>query len=151
MNVGASSPTDYGNYYKYGSGATAGAPNSTYYSGTENPLDSSVDTAVQVWGGQWHMPTQTQYQELLNECTWTWETSDGINGYTVSKNGKSIFLPAAGYVNNGNPYNVGWYGRYWSSTPNSDSRVYGLFFGSGGKNVGNDLRGCGFSVRPVVG
>lgn len=35
MNVGATSETDYGNYYKYGNGATAGATDTTYYTGVE--------------------------------------------------------------------------------------------------------------------
>ena len=43
MNVGATSITDYGNYYQYGKGAdthqtTSGQSN---YSGTENPLSAS--------------------------------------------------------------------------------------------------------------
>jgi len=59
MNVGASSESEYGNYYQYGKGAddysiTSSQPS---YSGTEIPLDLSVDTARQVWGGDWHMPT----------------------------------------------------------------------------------------------
>ena len=67
MNVGASSETDYGNYYQYGKGAAQYAATSgdSNYSGTEDPLDSSVDTAVQVWGGQWHMPTIAQIEELI--------------------------------------------------------------------------------------
>ena len=68
MNVGASSETDYGNYYQYGKGASQYATTSgdSNYSGTEDPLDSSVDTAVQVWGGQWHMPTKAQIKELID-------------------------------------------------------------------------------------
>ena len=102
MNVGANSPTDYGNYYQYGKGsaqyaATSGDSN---YSGTEDPLDSSVDTAVQVWGGSWHMPTRAQMQELIDNTTYQWVTDykgSGINGGTfTATNGAVLFLPAAG-------------------------------------------------------
>jgi hypothetical protein len=59
--VGANSETDYGNYYQYGKGEnpytlTSGDAD---YNGTENPLSIDADTARQVFGGNWHMPTQT--------------------------------------------------------------------------------------------
>ena len=61
MNVGASSETDYGNYYQYGKGASqyAATSSDSNYDGIENPLATIADTAAQVWGGDWHMPTQT--------------------------------------------------------------------------------------------
>ena len=59
MNVGANSITDCGNYYMYGKGTTQYNISDTAYEGTEDPLDLSVDTARQVWGGVWHMPTLT--------------------------------------------------------------------------------------------
>ena len=76
MNIGALSETDYGNYYQYGKGADQYAATSgqSNYSGTERPLDSSVDTAVQVWGGQWHMPTLAQFIELTANTTYEWTT-----------------------------------------------------------------------------
>jgi hypothetical protein len=73
------------------------------------------------------MPTRAQYQELVDQCTWTWTTSGGINGYSVSKNGKSIFLPAAGQWLNGDQSGVGSYGQYWTSTPINSGGAYILF------------------------
>ena len=151
MNVGASSATAYGNYYKYGKGTSTYNNSQADYTGTENPLSMSVDTARQAWGGQWHMPTSAQCQELVSECTWTWTTSGGTNGYKVAKGNKSIFLPAAGYWLNGRQSNVGSFGCYWSSTPSGSSHAYFLNFNSGGRNVSNSSRYCGFSVRPVLG
>ena len=77
MNVGASSETDYGNYYQYGKGAAQYAATSGdgNYSGTEDPLAASADTAVQVWGGSWHMPTRKQMQELIDNTTYQWVTN----------------------------------------------------------------------------
>ena len=152
MNVGASSETDYGNYYQYGKGSAQYAATSgdSDYQGTENPLSSSVDTARQVWGGSWHMPTSAQCQELIDECTWTFDSNN--SGYTVSKNGQSIFFPAAGCFYEGSQLDVGSFGRYWSSTPNGNFVACYLSFSSGSKNVGNgDSRSLGYSVRPVVG
>lgn len=59
MNVGASSETGSGDYYMYGKGSSIYNSSDTTYAGTENPLSLSVDTARQVWGGDWHTPTST--------------------------------------------------------------------------------------------
>lgn len=153
MNVGASSETDYGNYYQYGKGAAQYAATSgqSDYSGTENPLSMSVDTARQTLGGSWHIPTNAQWQELINQCTWIWTTKSWISGYSVSRNGKSIFLPAAGFFNGGNKSNVGSNGRYWSSTPIDSSSAYHYNFYSTDKYTGGTMRYLGLSVRPVIG
>ena len=58
MNVGASSETDYGNYYMYGKGIIQYSTSNTTYYGTEEPLSLFVDTARQVMGGDWRMPTK---------------------------------------------------------------------------------------------
>jgi hypothetical protein len=156
MNVGASSETDYGNYYQYGKGAAQYAATSgdSDYGGTEDPLDSSVDTASQVWGGSWHMPTKAQMQELTDNTTYQWVTNykgSGINGGTfTATNGAVLFIPAAGYWNNGSQSSVGNVGYYWGSSP-LGSNVYYLSFGDGGKGVSNGFRKNGYSVRPVVG
>jgi hypothetical protein len=157
MNVGASSETDYGNYYQYGKGAAQYAATSgdSNYGGTEDPLDSSVDTASQVWGGSWHMPTRTQMQELTANTTYQWVTNykgSGINGGTfTATNGAVLFIPAAGFWYSGSQYNVGDFGGYWGSSPNGSNDAYYLYFDNGGKGVDDNVRAGGYSVRPVVG
>lgn len=157
MNVGASSETDYGNYYQYGKGAAQYAATSgdSIYSGTEDPLDSSVDTASQVWGGSWHMPTRTQMQELTANTTYQWVTNykgSGINGGTfTATNGAVLFIPAAGNWSNGSQSNVGSYGYCWGSSPGGSKRAYYLNFYDGNKGVYYGVRESGYSVRPVVG
>ena len=154
MNVGASSETDYGNYYQYGKGvaqyaATSGKSN---YSGTESPLATSADTVAQVWGGQWHMPTRTQFEELTANTTYEWTTINGVNGGKfTSQNGNYVFFAGAGYWSSGRQSNVGSYGHYWSSSPLNRGRSYSLVFNDGRKGVYTDDRPCGYSVRGVVG
>ena len=133
MNVGASSETDYGNYYQYGKGAAQYAATSgdSNYSGTEDPLDSSVDTAVQVWGGQWHMPTKAQIKELIDNTTYKWvENYKGsrIGCTLTAKNGAVLFLPAAGIWYNGSLRNVGVSGYYWGSSPSGSLGACYLYF-----------------------
>lgn len=157
MNVGASSETDYGNYYQYGKGAAQYAATSgdSNYGGTEDPLDSSVDTASQVWGGSWHMPTRTQMQELTANTTYQWVTNykgSGINGGTfTATNGAVLFIPAAGLWLDGSQRNVGNCSYYWGSSPNGSNNAYYLFSFDGNKGVYGYGREYGYSVRPVVG
>ena len=72
MNVGASSETDYGNYYQFGKGADTYQVTSgqSIYSGTEIPLALSADTAAQEWGDDWHMPTSDQLAEITDNTTY---------------------------------------------------------------------------------
>lgn len=81
-------------------------------------LESVDDAACVLWGDNWKLPTQAQWEELTTECSWQSVTLNGINGYkVVGKNGKYIFLPKGGYCYNGYSRNYrGEYACYWSST-----------------------------------
>ena len=155
-NVGATSETEYGNYYQYGKGAddysvTSGQSD---YSGTENPLATSADTVAQVWGGSWHMPTQAQFYELTANTNYTWTTIDGVNGGKFANKTdatKYVFFPAAGRWSDGSQYYVGSRGYYWSSTPNDSGYAYNLYFRNGNDGVNYCGRDYGCSVRGVLG
>ena len=157
-NVGANAPEEYGNYYAWGETTTKNEysdTNSLTY-GREDMDDISgnvnYDAATANWGGSWRMPTRAEMKELIDNCTWTWTTQNGVNGYRVTgTNGNSIFLPAAGYCTGSSCYRVGELGYYWSSTPReSDTYIaFNLRFFSGGHSVDWDDRYCGRTVRPV--
>jgi hypothetical protein len=150
MNVGATGVTDYGNYYKYGLGASQYDNAQTDYSGEEDPLAASADTATQVWGGEWHMPTQTQFEELTANTTYEWTTIDGINGGKfTAQNGNYVFFPAAGYYTNGSLQSVSYECDCWCSTP-LEQYAYMWFLGDGSGVVQGD-RDMGQSIRPVFG
>jgi len=127
-------------------------------------LDPEDDVAHAQWGENWRMPTYEEWNELISNCTWTWTTLDGINGYKVqsTKTGytdKWIFLPAAGYRYGTSLNKSGENGCYWSSklkiptisAPVSDNPDYALFleFTSSQKKTNVDYRSYGYSVRPV--
>ena len=164
INIGASSPEEYGNYYAWGETEEKEAYDwSTYIhcdgsSSTCHDLGSDIsgteyDVAHVKWGGNWCMPTLDDIQELLDNCTYEWMTLNGVNGtkFTSNVNGNSIFLPVAGYRWRGDLYDAGEYGHYWSSTqyPNSSSSADNLLLRSGGANWSNYGRSVGRSVRPV--
>jgi hypothetical protein len=173
-NVGASKPEEYGDYFAWGETQ----PKTTYdwstykwcngsydtqtkyctkssYGTVDNKtqLELSDDAARANWGGSWRMPTRAEQDELRENCTWTWTTQNGVNGYKVTskKNGNSIFLPAAGYRSGSSRYNAGSYGYYWSSSLYTDSPnlAYFLDFSSGYVDWYYNFRCIGFTVRPV--
>ena len=164
VNIGATLPADYGNYYAWGETETKDEyteDNSVTYGDSsfgDISGDATYDAATANWGSSWRMPTKAECQELINDCTWKWttqENSDGeaVNGYLVEgTNGNSIFLPAAGGRNGSSLSLAGTNGYCWSSTPIASSSyyAYNLFFYSSGHHVSDDgNRYYGRSVRPV--
>ena len=173
-NVGAATPEAYGDYFAWGevepkdyyywdsykwcngssSTLTKYCTNSSY--GTidnKTILDLEDDAAYVNMGAEWRMPTLTEQRELLDNCTWTWTTQNGVYGRKVTgKNGNSIFLPAAGYRNNSSLSSAGSYGYCWSSSlyesgPNFACRLY---FYSDFYDWSYRTRCYGQSVRAVV-
>ena len=153
-NVGASTPTAYGDYFAWGETTTKTTYNSSTYTYSDNPttLPSSADAATANWGSGWRMPTQTEMQELINNCTVTWTTQNGVNGRLFTgSNGNSIFLPAAGYRDGSELYDAVSVGFYWSSSLLSADTDYAwyLYFYSDNYDMGNYDRYYGFTVRAV--
>ena len=174
-NLDATKPEDYGNYYAWGEIATQDSSYtwSTYkyangssitltkYNNSSSngivdnktTLEAADDAATQNWGGNWRMPTIGEWQELIDNCAWTWTTLNGVNGYEVkATNGNSIFLPAAGSRNDGGLHDAGTNGRYWSSSLYTDDPNYAqyVFFYSDYHGTVGRSRACGRSVRPVL-
>ena len=123
-NVGASSPSDYGNYYAWGEVRTKSEyteENSLTYKESMGDIsgNSTYDAARYNWGGKWRLPTEAECRELVDNCWWFWGKYGGHKGYkaTSKKNGASIFLPAAGRRYVSYLHFAGEDGYYWSSTP----------------------------------
>ena len=159
-NVGASSPSGYGNYYAWGETSTKieytvetykHYRNGKYVNIGSNISGTKYDAARVNWGATWRMPTLEEIKELKEKCTWAWTTLNGINGYRVTgPNGKNIFLPPAG--DRGSTYlgEAGTFGNYWSATPGGDNCLaHGLLFHSHYYDWGRDSRHYGRTVRPV--
>lgn len=177
MNVGASSPTDYGMYFMWGD--VVGHPgvvtdgftfawasykwgtsqsNMTKYNSSDGKttLEAADDAARAYWGGKWRMPTQTEMSELVNNTDQEWTTINSVAGRKFMKKSDHnvyIFLPAAGYRDNTDVIYQGYGGRYWSSTLRSDlpGSAYRLVFSSGSANVDSSNRYYGNTVRAVQG
>ena len=122
-----------------------GLSSGTYWKETNESGFYNYDNAVSKFGNK--LPTKDQFEELKNECEWTWTG----NGYKVTgPNGESITLPAAGYRGcDGDVRYVGTSGYYWSSTPYDSGYAWRLYFVSSGVNMGFNDRCGGRSVRLV--
>ena len=126
----------------------------SYYTQT---YDNAIN-AARSWGNEdnytWTLPSEAQWQALIDYCDWTWTTDDktGKNGMLVKgradtyESDHSIFLPAAGYYFDDDSYVdfQGSVGCYWSS----DSGRF-LNFDSGSRGMGYGNPYIGMPVRPV--
>ena len=156
-NVGANSPTEYGNYYAWGEVETKEDYNPgnciTYWQEIGNISGNpQYDAARANWGSTWRVPTREEFGELVEECEWEWTNEGGNNGYRVTgANGNSIFLPAAGLYSRKLLYQANSYGYYWSSLPDESNTLsaYCLMFYSKYYNNSYNDRSCGVSVRAV--
>lgn len=142
-NVGASKPEECGFYFSWGEikpkgeftwatyklGVADKYDNlkqltkysiGTLYDGSKdkrNTLLLADDAAATNFGKGWRIPTEAECRELVENCTWTWEKVNGVEGSKVTgKNGKSIFLPATGLYTDNTLRSEGKHGIYWSST-----------------------------------
>lgn len=119
-NVGATKPTEFGDYIAWGEKK----PRKVYDIDNHKwavydfekqkdkyvkyikkdgltTLEAKDDAVRAQWGKLWHLPTQEEYEELSNGCTWEYVENynnsgkDGVLG-TSKENGHTIFLPAGG-------------------------------------------------------
>ena len=128
FNLGASAPEGYGNNYAWGEIETKndyswetykwcnGSETSltkynsnSLYGTVDNKmtLDLEDDVAHNKLGGAWRMPTNEEWKELEDNCSWTWTNQNGRYGRLVTApNGNSIFLPIVANIS----------GDYWASS-----------------------------------
>ena len=173
-NVGATKPEEYGLYFAWGEtkGYTSdtsdghsfdwanykwcnGSSSSlTKYNRSDGKkeLDLEDDAAYVNWGSNWRMPSLDQIEELIDNCNWEWTALNGVYGRkaTSKKNGKSIFLPAAGGREMSSLGYAGESGLYWSRTrgvPLYEAQMLGFY--SEHEHLFVYPRCIGRSVRPV--
>ena len=122
-------------------------------------LDPEDDAASDHLGGKWRMPTDAEWKELSETCTWNWTSVNGINGRLVTGvNGNSIFLPAAGTFlgdsieyRHDSSYYTTESGYYWSSSLDTDPYCASdMSFKSNEVKRNSARRVFGLTVRPVT-
>lgn len=171
-NLGADSPEDAGKGYSWG--AVQSVPNSNWndyicseyecggsydpiyaagYFDSKDIAGSEFDQAHVLLGSGWQLPSNEQFQELIDKCDWSRTSINGTNGFKITgANGNSIFLPDNGY---GKPGGVGYYdynggGYYWSSTIVTTTNGGTLhFMAPDSKYLTSNIRCYTQHIRPV--
>ncbi len=164
-NVGASLPEECGNYYAWGEVKTKSRylhEECVTYGKNIDSIDGDkrYDVARAYWGGAWRMPTQREFQELIDNCTWMWDEPKKCYK-VIGPNGNCIILPAAGWYFGEYISGREVYGTYWSSNgykseenvaSNDDKWDEAYYFycdDSGECFMSWSNRGIGRAVRPV--
>ena len=173
MNIGATAPEEYGDYFAWGevtpkesytwttykwcngnwdSMTKYGVKSSFGVVDNKTVLDPEDDAATMNWGSEWCMPTRAQQDELRNNCTSEWTTINGVKGclLTSNINQASLFLPFAGNRWDTTLYNAGSSGFYWSrNLKTTGAGSHSLFVSSNSMSTTDYSRGYGLSVRAV--
>lgn len=158
-NIGAAHFYEYGEYYAFWETYTKKDFKKTSITDRYKEINENLlrrvdyDVAYMKSEGQWRLPSEEEYNELLQYCTWTEAEYEGINGRLVTgPSGYAIFFPAAGMMVNKSLQYAGDYGYYWTDVPdrNHSTGRYGreMLFAPN-QSVGNGYTYCGRSVRPV--
>lgn len=198
-NIGAASPEDAGLYFQWGDTVGYTAEQVTngekrfasdwsdyfdyfdtidyvvtfnkYTTDKLTVLQPEDDAATVNMGSEYRMPTEADFNELINNCTVTFidrngnefSQSDAQNGTTLEDNLKgikftgsnnnSIFIPAYSLCGDGSPAsaydNVG---LLWASSLYSDDSTYSCYFffdNYGNHYVLSNYRYYGMSIRGV--
>lgn len=157
-NLGAAVPSDYGNYYAWGETKPKSTFTEENYNGKHSKLQKDIsrtefDPVYKDLGGNWRMPTENEFKELINQCTWTWTVLEGHRGYKVTgKNGNSIFLPAVGHGAR-SIESVERLGGYWCGTQEEKKKgMYPqvLVIHTDKRYISTSYHYEGLAIRPVT-
>ena len=186
FNLGATAPEEYGDYYAWGEvtvkddyswetykwckgtkrSFTRYCPSdkASYWGGEGDPdgktdfkdYDYADDAARQQLGGNWRLPTEQEWKELIDNCTYSFTSQNGVGGVRfVATNGNSIFLPASGCKVNTSISLADNLCGYWSSQlsdPTYWDPTYAIIFYADNNytQMRDDFRYAGMPVRPVL-
>jgi hypothetical protein len=181
MNVGANSVTDTGLYFQWGdtqgyTAAQVGEGEGQKYFGEDDciyyndgsytkynegdsliTLESTDDAVKAAWGGNWRMPTVSEFIALGEAVNTAWTQVNGVSGLMCTDKTdetKTLFFPACGSAYYGSVYGVGGGGYCWSSSlyaDYGDSSAYLLYFNFGDVYWGYNYDRCyGCPVRGVL-
>lgn len=175
-NVGASKPYDYGLYFQWGDNKGYDKnqigkgkeqkvfdsdwsdykwgtyPDFTKYTDKSATLELEDDAAHTNMGGDWHIPTPSQINELLENTYNNWAVINCVHGwiFTSKKDrAKTIFVPLSGMAFDGSIEFSERFAYLWSSMLTKDYKCYAQMFIDDHLDYGG--RGCGFPIRAVIG
>lgn len=132
----------------------------SFYGSVDNKtiLEPEDDAAHVHISGDCRVPTEAEFQELIDACNTTWITNyngTGIRGrlFTLKSDpSKTLFFSTSGYLHMTNWFGARSYGYYWSSSLASSYSYYGrnLLFDSSSYYMDSDYRSSGWSIRAIL-
>ena len=179
-NIGAHEETEYGDYFAWGEIEPKKTYNwSTYkyckghfddltkYCNksvfghddfTDNilQLEPSDDAAHVNMGDKWCIPTDEQFQELINNTTNEWienYNGTGINGRLFTSKDNTLFLPATGFMYEYKHLSSNQSGTYWSSIVDYQQHsgdAFCVYFWKDKLYLESKERNNGRVIRPVL-
>lgn len=177
VNVGAQTPFQRGQYFSWGNieGYVASYNEGDYsgeivgYSFIQDnyvltngyQLSGSIpvenDAAVDIMGGKWSIPTDVQFQELIDNCTITQVEKNGVPGklFTSNINGKTLFIINNGYGNATTLDSPMYQSAYWTNAEDDVDTSKALSFTLGTSILPNltpihpEEKRFGFGIRAV--
>lgn len=177
VNVGAQTPFQRGQYFSWGNieGYVASYNEGDYsgeivgYSFIQDnyvltngyQLSGSIpvenDAAVDIMGGKWSIPTDVQFQELIDNCTITWVIKNGVPGklFTSNINEKTLFIINNGYGNATTLDSPMYQSAYWTNAEDDVDTSRALSFTLGTSILPNltpihpEEKRFGFGIRAV--
>ena len=162
VNLGASSPSQSGLLFAWGEIV----PKEKYTMGNyvyKDPDDEqwTIDIGASISGTEydparaqnhnWRMPTQKEFLELCEKCSWQWIDDNQSKGYKViGPNGNQIFLPVGGQDLFGTA--DGKTGNYWSGSISQGlgRTSIGLSFNNERYYTNGTYKYVGKLIRPVT-
>lgn len=167
-NLGAQYPEDYGDYFAWGEitpdkhsfswetyqwcNGDENSMTKYCYGDGKTVLDKEDDPAFDRTGGNWRMPTEAEWRELVENCSWSYSNPLGMDGMYARSNvpgyeDAEIFFPFAGKKDGTELTNFWSNGYYWTS---SLSPFFSLgCIGVPTPDIGYLERYIGLQIRPV--
>lgn len=153
-------PAFHGGYYQWNTCFSS----DSYDKECFNP--EKVDCVNKLWGDNWHLPTDEDFEELVENCFLTWCTTERreYGCLITGRNGNRIFLPAFGWKIDTleDAKDMKSVGSYWTSKVSANlSRAESFHFmnmidenGNETDEVAcfykNDSTYLGYCIRPVI-
>lgn len=130
------------------------------------PASAKYDAAKANCGNEWRMPTNSDWNELIDNCIFVDANGNQIPNSQADKriiingvvgvlfkstiNGALLFLPATGAGQYTQLLNLGISGDYYTSNFSSEAYCYEIWFNANGFNAPTTSRRFwGYAIRPV--
>lgn len=160
-NLGSDCELELGQYFSWGSiigysdNHTYGFSESEYNNLPESKLVTDLlfqtDPIKVNLGYSWKLPNKDDVEELLRYTRHEFLKFKGVWGFRLtSSNGKYLFFPSSGYIDNGVRYESESKSLLWTSSYCTNKTATSLSLSNNSNSVSISARNIGMQVRGIV-